>query len=78
MADEIKKVILSDLQGNENWYPVTKIEYVEGSENKVSWSDEYKNRIVLPYNGNETRPGEGAWQIIGYANPDCKEGGKIW
>lgn len=49
-------------------------------DEKVSWSDQYKNRIVLPYASDANRPtaGEGAGQIIAYANPDCKEGGKVW
>lgn len=52
----------------------------EEIKNYVHWSDEYKNRIVLPYVTDANRPnaGEGAGQIIAYANPNCKEGGQPW
>ena len=52
----------------------------EEIKNYVHWSDEYKNRIVLPYVTEANRPnaGEGAGQIIAYANPNCKEGGSPW
>lgn len=43
------------------------------------YTDEYKNRIMLKYATDATgRAGEGAGQIIAQANPDCKEGGKLW
>lgn len=52
-------------------------ELAEELKSYVRWSDEYKNRIVLPYVDSD-RPGAGAGQIIAQANPECKEGGKVW
>lgn len=50
--------------------------------NYVPWSDKFLNRIVLKYASDaktdRAGAGEGAGQIIGMANPDCKEDGDVW